>query len=50
MLASRHPSTAFDYLSLQIGRIDHELVDQLAIDIERGVNRFRLIGPVAVPA
>ena len=39
---------AFDDLAFQVGGVHFEFLDQLAIDEQRRMRRFRLVGPVPV--
>ena len=48
MFARGDPRAAFHDLAFQIRGIGLELVNQLAIDEQRGMRGFRLVGPVAV--
>ncbi len=48
MLAGGYVGAAFDDLAFQIGGIDLELVNQFAVDAERRMGGFGLIGAMSV--
>ena len=48
VLARRHPRTHFHHLPLQVRSVHDPLVHLLAVDIQSGVHRLRLVRPVTV--